>query len=691
MSSLQNLFSKNKRFISIPIVLLAILAMVILPLPSWILDVFFTLNIVLAIVVLLSSVSVKKSLDFSAFPSILLIATLLRLTLNIASTRVVLLHGSEGGDAAGQVIKAFGEVVIGGNYIVGMIVFIILMIINFMVVTKGGERISEVSARFTLDALPGKQMAIDADVNSGALTVEQSKEKRKEVAREAGFFGAMDGASKFVKGDAIAGLLVLIINLIGGICIGIFAHKMDASTAFKTYSLLTIGDGLVAQIPSFLLSTAAAIIVTRGSDTSEITDVIHKQLLSKPKVIISTSAIMIIMGLVPGMPTVAFLAFAAVLGFAAWKQKGYESVPHEESQEKVEQIVSEQTPMDWQSIPFIKPLEIKLGYRLLDLVNPDKGAELQKRIAGIRKTISEEYGFLLSDITVRDDLTIPSNCYSISLNGFQVNQDELEPEKLLAIQLDNTYSEIEGILCKEPAYGMDGVWISYENKDKAQNLGYSVVDNSSVIATHLTKIIKENLPELLQHDDIVSITERLDQIAPQLNEALNAVLTPIQMLNVFRILLKENVSVLDIKAIATELLNASESTKDPILLASDVRCALGKHIVSSIVGNTKVIQVATLASELEKILLDAFQSAQQTRFSMDSFPVDPSLVTKFQENMPKLINEININGFAPILLVAPQLRPLLAKYAYTFTVGLNVLSFNEMPNFYDVQSAVQLG
>ncbi|MCL1124812.1 flagellar biosynthesis protein FlhA [Shewanella surugensis] len=693
MNWLSRTFAGNRASIGIPIMLLALLAMIILPLPPWLLDIFFTFNIVLAVMVLLVSVSIRRPLEFSVFPTLLLLATLMRLTLNVASTRVVLIEGHEGGDAAGRVIQAFGEVVINGNYVVGAVIFLILMIINFVVITKGGERISEVSARFTLDALPGKQMAIDADLNTGVLTQEQARERRQEVAREADFYGSMDGASKFVRGDAVAGLLILAINMIGGVLIGVFMHDLSAADAFKTYALLTIGDGLVAQIPSLLLATAAAIIVTRVSDAEEMPAQLTRQLLANPKTLMTACGVMTIFGLVPGMPAFVFLSFAAVLGFAAWKQsKAGPIQPETHVEAQIEKNLSEPSAPSWDALPFTDLIEVRLGYRLVHLVERSKGAELQKRLTGIRRTLSEQAGFLLSEVRVRDNLSLAPNAYQINLMGNPVVTAELEPDHLMAIKSGPVYGNIDGIITKEPAYQMDATWIDPELKSKALNLGYSVVDNATVIATHVSKLIRESLPDLLQHDDVIALSDRLAKQSPKLAESLNSALTPIQLLKVYRLLLKEQVPLKDIRTIGTTLLDCSENSKDPILLAADVRCALRNSILHSIAGDKASLNVMTLAPELEQTLMTALnQSQQQGKVSLDSFAIEPQLLAQLQQRMPQLLAEAKEQGHNPMLLVPPQLRPILARYALAFARGLHVLSYNEIPESRELMVAGQLG
>ncbi|HCE3286022.1 flagellar biosynthesis protein FlhA [Vibrio parahaemolyticus] len=695
LTRLKQLQTSTKGYIGIPIVLLMILAMVILPLPPLLLDALFTFNIVLAILVLLVSTTAKRPLDFSVFPTILLVATLLRLTLNVASTRIVLLEGHNGGDAAGKVIQAFGEVVIGGNYVVGMVVFIILMIINFVVITKGGERISEVSARFTLDALPGKQMAIDADLNAGLIDQETARLRRKEVANEADFHGSMDGASKFVRGDAVAGLLILFINIIGGISIGVFEHGLPASEAFKTYALLTIGDGLVAQIPSLLLATAAAIIVTRINDSDNgMSETMQKQLLATPATLFTVAGIMAVIGMVPGMPHLAFFAFAGALGFAGWRQskKPVQDTQIEQVEALSQAMQEEDTPLTWDDIPHVHTLSLALGYRLVHLVNKDQGAPLSQRIRGVRRNLSEQVGFLLPEVRIRDNLSLKPNQYTISLNGEVIEQGFIEPERLMAIAVGDTYGEIDGILGSDPAYQLPAVWIEHQDKAKALNMGYQVVDDGTVIATHISKIMKTNLAELFTHDDVEAMTQRLTQQAPKLAEALAAALNPAQQLKVYRQLLLDQVPLKDIRTIANTMLESSENTKDPILLAADVRCALKRTLVNLIAGQKPELNVYALSDELEQMLLTSLQQAQASgTVALDSFPIEPNILGQFQQNLPLIRQQLKQQGLPPILLVMPQLRPLLARYARTFTQGLAVLSYNEIPENKQINVVGNLG
>ncbi|WP_449543951.1 flagellar biosynthesis protein FlhA [Lelliottia nimipressuralis] len=674
--------------IGVPILLLSVLAMVMLPLSPLTLDILFTFNIVLAVTVLLVAVNMQRPLDFAVFPTLLLITTLMRLTLNVASTRVVLLHGHEGEGAAGKVIEAFGQVVIGGDFVVGFVVFIILMIINFVVVTKGAERISEVSARFTLDALPGKQMAIDADLNAGLINQKQARDRRKEVSKEADFYGAMDGASKFVRGDAIAGIMVLVINVIGGICIGIFKYDLDASHAFQQYVLLTIGDGLAAQIPSLLLATAAAIIVTRVSDGDDVSDEIKTQLLAKPHVLYTAAFVMFILAIVPGMPHIAFLCFTGLLLFAAWRQSKVVKPAEEETDyEAITDALGQDVApaINWESIPLVEPIGLNLGYKLVTLIDSAKGSPLSQRIRGVRQVVSEQCGVLLPEIRIRENFRLKPAQYAIHINGIRTALAEVYAEKLMAIPGAELYGEIDGVLDTDPAYGMAIVWIDPEQKANALNLGYQVVDCASVVATHVNKVAREHLPELFNYDDITHLHARLAQQAPKLAEDLSNALNFSLLLRIYRQLLLEQVSLKDIVTIASTLLESSAVTKDPILLTSDVRYALRRAIIHNINGDRQKLAAYTIDNALENMLLGALNQSQQSgKVALDSFPVDPNILTQLQNTMPIIQEQMKAKGMPPLLLVTPQLRPLISRYGRLFASNLNVLSYNEVPDDSDL-------
>lgn len=681
--------------IGIPLLILSILAMIILPLPPLVLDILFTFNIAVAILVLLTSVSAKSPLDFSLFPTVILVTTLMRLCLNVASTRVVLLDGHNGTDAAGKVIEAFGEVVIGGNFIVGMVVFMILMIVNFIVITKGGERISEVTARFTLDALPGKQMAIDADLNAGLISQEDAKQRRQQVAKEADFYGAMDGASKFVRGDAIAGILILLINLFGGFAIGMFMYDLSAGQAFQQYALLAIGDGLVAQIPALLLSTAAAIIVTRINESSEITEQVGGQLLASPATLYTVAGILFLLGSIPGMPHLAFFTFAALIAFTAWRiSKNPEPADALEQAEAITNAMAQEQNRNlaWDDIPAVETLSISLGYKLVGLVNQAAGAPLVQRVRGVRQTLSESLGFLLPEVQIRDSLRLKASQYNIYINGEKIDGAEIHADRMMAIPSPELYGEIDGILGTDPAYRMPVVWILPSEKSRALNLGYQVIDCASVIATHLNKVIRANLPEIFKHDDVDHLLQRLTQQAPKLADALKAQLSLTQQHRVYRQLLTEEVSLRDIVSIATALVEGSESTKDPVLLSADVRYALRRNIVTSIAGDRSELTVFVLDNNLENTLLSALSIAKQAGpVSLDNIPVEPNLLNQLQNSMPVVKEKLRKEGHPPILAVMPQLRPLLARYARVFSPGLHVLSQNEIPEKVGVNIMGSLG
>ncbi len=697
MNSINAFISELKRQkLAGPIFLIALLAMIMLPLPPVLLDVLFTFNIVLALIVILVSVTAKRPLDFSVFPTVILGTTLMRLALNVASTRVVLLNGHTGPDAAGHVIESFANVVIGGNFVVGLVVFVILMIINFIVVTKGAERISEVSARFTLDALPGKQMAIDADLNAGLINQEKATQRRKDVAAEADFYGAMDGASKFVRGDAIASILILIINLVGGIAIGALMYDLPLGESFRVYALLTIGDGLVAQIPALLLSAAAAILVTRIGESGDLEKQVGGQLLAQPAVLFSVAGVMIILGLVPGMPTFIFFVFGGVVGYVGWKLNKRVQPPDNAGVAAIEAALrDERAPeLDWQALPVVQPVTVAVGYKLVDMIDKAQGEALTKRVKGVRQSLSEQMGMLLPPIGVRDDLALRPSQYAISLSGTVVAEAEVMPDHLMAIPSPNVYGELDGIPGIEPAYGMAITWIQPEQKADALGLGYQVVEVSSAIATHASKVVREYLHELFRHEDVPAILERLTALSPKLAGALEKALTHTQLLRVFRVLLAEGVSLKDIVVIATTLLDSSETTKDPILLAAEVRCALRRQIVSGMFGKKKDMPAFNLSAELENMLLGSLNQARQNgggKVALDNYPIDPQLLSQLQINMPVAREQMKQQHTPPLLLVLPQVRPLLARYAKLFAPGLHVLSYNEIPENRDVSIVGTVG
>ncbi|TOD92124.1 flagellar biosynthesis protein FlhA, partial [Vibrio parahaemolyticus] len=600
--------------IGAPVMVLATLAMVVLPIPAFLLDMFFTFNIALAMVVLLVTVYTRRPLDFAAFPTVLLIATLLRLALNVASTRVVLLHGHEGGNAAGNVIEAFGNVVIGGNYAVGLVVFLILMIINFMVVTKGAGRISEVSARFTLDALPGKQMAIDADLNAGLIDQEQARVRRFEVTKEADFYGSMDGASKFVKGDAIAGILILFINIIGGLSIGMAQYGLGFGEAIQIYTLLTIGDGLVAQIPSLLLSIAAAMMVTRQNTDEDMGEQLVFQMFDNPKALMITAAILGVMGIVPGMPHFAFLTLAVAAGAGAYlidkrqKQKAKEPALPVKAEDGSEPI--SQRELSWDDVQPVDIIGLEVGYRLIPLVDRDQGGELLERVKGVRKKLSQDFGFLIPAVHIRDNLELTPNSYRITLMGVAVGEAEIRPDQELAINPGQVYGMIDGEPTMDPAFGLEAVWIREEQREHAQALGYTVVDSSTVLATHLSQLLTNNASQLIGHEEVQNLLEMLGRSAPKLVENFVPDQLPLGVVvKVLQNLLNEAIPIRDIRTIVQTLAEYSSKSQEPDILTAAVRISLKRLIVQEINGIEPELPVITLIPELEQILHQTMQAS----------------------------------------------------------------------------------
>lgn len=661
-----------------PILILLLLAMMVLPLPPLALDLLFTFNIALSLMVLLAAVYALRPLDFAVFPTILLIATLLRLALNLASTRVVLLEGHTGTDAAGQVIKAFGEFVVGGNYAVGLVVFAILVIINFVVVTKGAGRVSEVSARFTLDAMPGKQMAIDADMNAGVLSQEEARVRRADVAREADFYGSMDGASKFVRGDAIAGLLILFINIIGGLVIGMAQHDLSLSVAAENYILLTIGDGLVAQIPSLLLSTATAIVVTRVSDSSEMGDQILSQLLSSSKSLYITAAVIGSLGLVPGMPNFVFLSIAAALvGLGMFLTQS-----RTETTERAEAATLEALPapkpvdeeLSWDDVPQTDMISLEVGYRLISLVDKAQGGELLGRIRSVRKKLSQDLGFLLQSVHIRDNLDLDPNHYQIQVMGVPVANGVIYPGKEMAINPGQVFGELNGIAAKDPTFGLDTVWIEPAQREEAQSLGYTVVDAGTVIATHLSQILKDHAHEFLGHDEVQQLLDNLAKSAPRLVESLVPNLLSLgAVLKVMQNLLAEQVPIKDVRSIAEALADGALKSQDPDALTTGVRIALSRTIYEQINGLAPELEVLSLEPRLEQMLQDAVRGQQQ------SMGLEPGLAEQMLQQINEGVIQMENQGKPAVLLVASTIRLWLASLVKSNNKGLHVLAYDEIP------------
>lgn len=689
-----NKLLKSKSALGIPVLLLLVLAMVVLPLPPYLLDMMFTLNIVLAIMILVVSASAKDVLEFSIFPTVLLIATLLRLTLNIASTRIVLLEGHNGGDAAGKVIQSFGEVVIGGSYFVGIVVFAILSIVNFLVISKGSERVSEVSARFKLDALPGKQFSIDADLNAGLIDQETATKRRKATGQETEFYAAMDGASKFVKNDAIAGLLILFINIIGGLFVGTIMHGLSLSDAFQLYVLLTIGDGLVAQIPSFLLATSAAIIVTRvNSDNDQLVSAIGNQVLSNPLVLYTTGGIIFIIGAVPNMPHIPFFAFAFILAFAGWRQsKVITELPEIVDDEPVIKNQLDE-PINWSIIPKVEAIAVRLGFQIVPMVTKDKNRALLKSIKGCRKTLSEQIGFVIPEVTIRDDLSIKPNEYVIYIDGDEIERGTVEMNKLMVVGPDHLLQELDGVVSFDPAYHMPVVWIEEEDKFKALQNDLEVIAVNDVIATHIQKVCSEHLAEIFNFDDVKGINQRLANDHPELMETLSNVITPNLEMEVLRNLLVEQIPIINIRTIANTIIRSIEQSKDPVMLASNIRVALKRTIMNLISPDSKVLNVFQLGPELSnKIGTSVSLSIQgNANLSLDQVNVNKEELEVLQMKMPSVVQTMQSQDIPALLMVSPSSRPIISKLARAFAPDLIVVSFNEVPNDFTVNTLGYLG
>lgn len=697
LSSYFNRFDKSKlRHVSglgTPFVVMAALAMVILPMPAFLLDLLFSFNIALSLVVLLITVYTLKPLDFGSFPTVLLIATILRLSLNVASTRVVLLEGHEGGDAAGKVIEAFGSVVIGGNYAVGLVVFLILIIINFVVVTKGAGRISEVTARFTLDAMPGKQMAIDADLNAGFITQEQARDRRIEVTSEADFYGSMDGASKFVKGDAIAGILILFINIIGGLVIGMVQHDLDFSSAVEIYTLLTIGDGLVAQIPALLLSVGTAIVVTRQNTSLDMGTQMSSQ-LGQEKSLYIAAGVMFVMGVIPGMPHLVFLLFAFIIaGSAYWssraKQQKLVSAELAESEQLAagKEAHSEAKELGWDDVNHVDVIGLEVGYRLIPLVDKAQGGELLSRIKGVRKKLSQEFGFLVPAVHIRDNLDLDPNSYQISLMGVTVGEAEIRHDHELAINPGQVFGKLDGIATTDPAFGLDAVWITANQREHAQTLGYTVVDAATVVATHLSQILTNNAAQLLGHEEVQNLLEMLGKTYPKLVEGLVPdILTLGSIVKVLQNLMDEGVAVRDMRSIVQTLVEYGPKSQDTDVLTAAVRITLRKFIIQDLVGSAKEVPVITLAPELEQMLHQSMQMAGD-----DGAGIEPGLAERIQQSLTEASSQQEMEGETPILLTSGVLRSVLSRFVKYTIPGLRVISYQEIPDDKQIKIVSAIG
>lgn len=676
--------------LGVPIFMMVLLAMMVVPLPPFLLDILFTFNIALSLVILLTGVYSQKPLDFASFPTILLLATLLRLALNIASTRLILMEGQNGTGAAGNVIHAFGEFVIGGNYAVGFIVFSILVIINFVVVTKGAGRISEVSARFTLDAMPGKQMAVDADLNAGAITAEEAKERRKGIVEEADFYGSMDGASKFVKGDAIAGILILLINLIAGFVIGMLQHDMAFSDAVRTYTLLTIGDGLVTQIPALVLSVAAAIMVTRVSSAQDMGKQILVQLFDSPRALAVAASVLGVMGIIPGMPNVAFLTLAVIAGGTAYmiaQRRQTASLVAAPLPLKAMEPNAEPRDLDWDDVMPVDTIGLEVGYRLIPLVDKNQGGQLMGRIKGVRKKLTQELGFLVPSVHIRDNLELAPNAYRISLLGAAVGEAEIYPERDLAINPGQVFGALQGLPGKDPAFGLPATWIEPGQREHAQTLGYTVVDAGTVVATHLSQLLQSHAHEILGREEVQQLLNNLAKTAPKLVEDLvpNTVSLGV-MLKVLQNLLEERVSIRDIRTIAETLAGYAPKSQDPAMLTTAVRVALGRLIVQQINGMASEIPVITLDPGLEQILQNSIQTSGSTGIGLE-----PGLAERMHSALVQSVQRQELAGQPAILLVPMSLRLSLARLVRHSITALHVLAYNEIPDNKQIRIVATVG
>ncbi len=665
-----------------PLIVLALLAMVVVPLAAPVLDALFTFNIAISLMVLLAVVYVKRPLDFTIFPIVLLVTTMLRLALNVASTRVILLHGQNGHEAAGKVIAAFGEFVIGGNYAVGIVVFAILTIINFVVITKGAGRVSEVTARFILDAMPGKQMAIDADLNAGLLTREEAKARREEVREEADFYGAMDGASKFIRGDAIAGILILFINMLGGLAVGVLQHGMPFGDAAATYTLLSIGDGLVAQLPALLISSAVAMLVTRASRSQDMAQAMTGQVFGQYRALAITAGILGLVGLVPGMPNVAFLTLAAILGFIAWKLYRKSQAPAADPAAAAAEAgplnalgrpaAAPTAELSWDELRPVDPLGLEVGYRLIPLVDANQGGELMARIKGVRRKLTQDVGFLIPSVHIRDNLELPANGYRVLVHGVPVATADIHPDRELALDPGSALGPLEGIAGKDPAFGLDATWIQPHQRAQAETMGYTVVDPATVVATHLSHLIREHAPELLGHEEVQHLLANLGKTAPKLVEDLTPKALPLSaVVRVLQNLLVERIPIRQLRKIAEALVEHAPMSQDPATLTAAVRTALGRFIVQEIAGMSAELPVFTLNPQLERVLQESTQG--------NGAALEPGLAERLHQSLAECVSKQEARNEPAVVLVPGPVRAALARLVRHSVPSLSVLAYSEVP------------
>jgi flagellar biosynthesis protein FlhA len=669
-----------------PILIVLILSMMVLPLPPFLLDLLFTFNIAMSVMVLLVSMYTMKALDFAAFPAVLLFSTLLRLSLNVASTRVVLMHGHTGPDAAGKVIEAFGHFLVGGNFAVGVMVFIILVLINFMVITKGAGRIAEVGARFMLDAMPGKQMAIDADLNAGLIGEDVARKRRQEVAQEADFYGSMDGASKFVRGDAIAGLLIMVINIIGGLVVGMVQHGLDFSTAGTTYTLLAIGDGLVAQIPALVISTAAGVIVSRVTTDEDVGRQLTGQLFSNPQVLFLTAGLVGLMGLIPGMPNLAFLLIAgglAWLGRRVLKRAPLATAEQAAAAQAAAMPVAEAAEATWDDVALVDPLGMEVGYRLIPLVDQTQNGELLGRIKSIRKKVAQEIGFLAPVVHIRDNLEIPPNTYVISLKGVEIGRGEAFPNQWMAINPGQVSGTLPGTPTQDPAFHLPAVWIDASLRQEAQVLGYTVVDACTVMATHLNHLIQTHAAELLGRQEVQQLLDQIGKTAPKLTEDLVPKIISLSTLHkVLQNLLDEEVPIRDMRTILDVMAEHAPTVKDAAELTSLTRLALGRAITQQLFPGDSELQVIGLDGALDSVLQQALTNNNG---------IEPGLANSLMQQTRAAIARQEQLGLAPVLVVQHSLRVLLSRFLRRSFRQLKVLSHAEIPDTRNIKITATIG
>ncbi|MCF5996593.1 flagellar biosynthesis protein FlhA [Xanthomonas perforans] len=662
-----------------PLALMAMLAMLMVPLAAPVLDALFTFNIAISLMVLLAAVYVQRPLEFTIFPIVLLMTTMLRLALNVASSRVILINGQDGHAAAGKVIEAFGQFVIGGNYAVGIVVFAILTIINFVVITKGAGRVSEVTARFILDAMPGKQMAIDADLNAGLLTREEAKARREEVREEADFYGAMDGANKFIRGDAIAAILILFINLIGGMAVGMLQHGMSFMDAASTYTLLSIGDGLVAQLPALLVSSSVALLVTRASRAQDMRGAMVSQVFGQHRALAVAAAILGLVGLVPGMPNVAFLTLGLVLGVIAWKlykrslAKPAAGDPAADPQAAAAATAAQASAeLSWDELRPIDPLGLEVGYRLIPLVDKNQGGELMARIKGVRRKLTQDIGFLVPPVHIRDNLELSANAYRLLVHGVPVATAEIYSDRELALDPGGALGQLDGIPGKDPAFGLDATWIQPHQRAYAESMGYTVVDPATVVATHLSHLIREHAPELLGHEEVQQLLATLAKTAPKMVEDLTPKALPLSVVvRVLQNLLIEKIPVRQLRKIVEALVEHAPHSQDPATLTAAVRTSLGRFIVQEIAGMSAELPVFTLAPQLERVLQESTHG--------NGVALEPGLAERLHQSLADCVGKQEARNEPAVVLVPGQVRAALARLVRHSVPSLSVLAYSEVP------------